>query len=105
MYANTKNVRNATFNELGLNTNKIKYENLNTKITGLHTNVDIDRIGRHLQNLHFVAVCSHVSFATIIRYSPLNQCVINMDFANNDVRTGVTYVAEMLYSLGIIFTY
>lgn len=89
---------------MGLNTNKIKSENLNTKITGLHTSVDIDRIGQLLQNLHFVAVCSRVPFVTIIRYSPLNQCVINMDFANNDVRTGVTHVAEMLYSLRIIFT-
>lgn len=68
MYANTnEECQNATFNELGFNTNKIKSENLNTKITGLHTNVDIDRIGRLLQNLHFLTVSTRVSFATIIR--------------------------------------
>lgn len=70
---------------------------MNIKTTSLHTYVDNGQIGRLLHNCFFSTVCNHVPVLTIIRLSALNQFVIYMDFATNDVRTYVSHRTEVLY--------
>ena len=70
---------------------------MNIKVTSLHTYVDNGQIGRLLHNLFFSTVCNHVPFLTRIRLSALNQFVIYMAFATNDVRTYVSHRTEVLY--------
>lgn len=86
--------------ELGLNTNKYKSEDLIVSwILKLLVCILMLTMAKLVVYyiFFFSTVCNHVPFLTRIRLSALNQFVIYMAFATNDVRTYVSHRTEVLY--------